>query len=143
MSSFRSAFWHLMTSGYTTSSVSRFTGLGKCLRASMLMCFCRLPTEKNANRMEVLYVKDLDEREAISAVQSARRRYWGERISPSEAKEVYDIVGGRLGILNSLAKRKNMLGAAKDRLAQEKQWLLSKIGLIPDHDDGTLHSQSA
>lgn len=29
-----------------------------------------------------------------------------------------------------------MLAAAKDKLEQEKQWLLSKIGLIPDHDDG-------
>lgn len=29
-----------------------------------------------------------------------------------------------------------MLGAARDKVEQEKQWLLSKIGLIPDHDDG-------
>lgn len=31
-----------------------------------------------------------------------------------------------------------MLAAAKDKIEQEKQWLLSKIGLIPDHDDGVL-----
>jgi hypothetical protein len=29
-----------------------------------------------------------------------------------------------------------MRSAAKDKLEQEKQWLLSKIGLIPDMDDG-------
>lgn len=35
-----------------------------------------------------------------------------------------------------ICSNQDMLAAAKDKLEQEKQWLLSKIGLIPDHDDG-------
>lgn len=37
-----------------------------------------------------------------------------------------------------LLLEQDMLAAAKDRVEQEKQWLLSKIGLIPDHDDGKI-----
>ena len=35
-----------------------------------------------------------------------------------------------------------MLAAAEDKVEQEKQWLLSKIGLIPDHDDGEIFCSS-
>lgn len=37
----------------------------------------------------------------------------------------------------STGDMQDMHAAARDRIEQEKQWLLSKIGLIPDHDDGT------
>lgn len=92
--------------------------------------------EKNANRMEVLSIKDLREDFATRAIQRARRQIWGETMSKEDAKEIYDLIGGRLSVLMALAKRKDMLASANDRVEQEKQWLLSKIGLIPDHDDG-------
>lgn len=95
-------------------------------------------TEKTANRMEVLSCKDLPEAEAILAMRQARKRLWNENMSKEQAKEVYDLVGGRLSTLSRLAKKKDPIAAAKDRIEQEKQWLLSKVGLIPDHDDGVL-----
>jgi hypothetical protein len=86
--------------------------------------------------MEVLSCKDLPEAEAILAMRQARKRLWDENMSKEQAKEVYDLVGGRLSMISRLAKKKDVVAAAKDRIEQEKQWLLSKVGLIPDHDDG-------
>ena len=96
------------------------------------------PIEKNANRMVVLSVRDLDEQPGISAIRQARMKLFGENMAFEEAKEIYDLIGGRMSVITALAKVKDMKRAALDRVAQEKQWLLSKIGLIPDHDDGAL-----
>lgn len=86
--------------------------------------------------MEVLAVRDLQETETIQLLKQARRKLFGENMSDEQAKQIYDIVGGRPSVLSSLAKRRDIVAAAQDKLEQEKQWLLSKIGLIPDHDDG-------
>lgn len=64
------------------------------------------PTEKNANRMEVLAVQDLQEAEAVQLMRQARRKLFGTMMSVEEAKEIYDIVGGRPSVISSLAKRK-------------------------------------
>lgn len=64
------------------------------------------PTEKNANRMEVLAVRDLQEPEVVQLVKQARRKLFGQNLPGEEAKEIYDLVGGRPSVLSSLAKRK-------------------------------------
>lgn len=66
--------------------------------------------EKNANRMEVLTVKDLQENEGIQLIRQARRKLFGTDMSVEEAKEIFDIVGGRPSVLSSLAKRKVRVG---------------------------------
>lgn len=63
-------------------------------------------TEKNANRMEVLAVRDLQESEVIQLAKQARRKLFGQNMPDEEAKEIYDLVGGRPSVLSSLAKRK-------------------------------------
>lgn len=84
----------------------------------------------------VLSIKDLGETDGIAAIRTARRKLWGESMSQEDAREIYDLVGGRMSIVMSLAKHRDMKAAARDKVEMEKQWLLSKIGLIPDHDDG-------
>lgn len=86
--------------------------------------------------MMVLSIKDLGETDGIAAIRTARRKLWGESMSQEDAREIYDLVGGRMSIVMSLAKHRDMKAAARDKVEMEKQWLLSKIGLIPDHDDG-------
>lgn len=86
--------------------------------------------------MIVLSVRDLAEETGIAMIRQARKKLYGENMALEEAKELYDLIGGRMSAISALAKMKDMKKAALDRLAQEKQWLLSKVGLIPDHDDG-------
>lgn len=56
--------------------------------------------------MEVLSIKDLNETDAVRAIRQARRTMWGENMSVEAAREIYSLIGGRLSILMSLAKRK-------------------------------------
>ncbi|PSR73768.1 hypothetical protein PHLCEN_2v10412 [Hermanssonia centrifuga] len=53
-------------------------------------------------------------------------------------REVTATVGGRLSYLAKIAKHPNMLSQAEQMLRVEKAWLLSQIGLIPDHDDDVM-----
>lgn len=92
--------------------------------------------------MEVVSIGDLSEAEGVKAIRRARRQFHHETMSKEQAKEIYGLVGGRLSTLIALAKKHDMLAAARHKIEREKQWLLSKIGLIPDHDDGTSYTLS-
>jgi hypothetical protein len=63
----------------------------------------------------------------------------------TEAHETYraivDMVGGRLAYLKKAAHAKDMQAMAHRLVAHEKGWLLSQIGLIPDHDDDVMDEQ--
>lgn len=91
--------------------------------------------------MIVLSVRDLDEQPGVTMIRQVRNKMFGENMALEEAKEIYNLIGGRMSVITALAKRRDMKKAAIDRVAQEKQWLLSKIGLIPDHDDGARSSR--
>ena len=56
--------------------------------------------------MEVLAVRDLNEHEAVQLIRQARRRLFGKLMSVDEAKQIYQLVGGRPSVISSLAKRK-------------------------------------
>lgn len=53
---------------------------------------------------------------------------------------VVNVVGGRLSYLNSIARSPDMLQRARRLLHTEKSWLLSQIGLIPEHDGDVLET---
>lgn len=121
------------TSEYTICSVRHGCS---AIRTSQLI----ETAEKHANRMEVLSVGDLQERDTVKAIRRMRRQFWTENLPKETASEIYNLIGGRLSVLATLAKKPDMLAAAKHRIEREKQWLLSQIGLIPDHDDGASYS---
>lgn len=56
--------------------------------------------------MEVLTVQDLQENEVIQLIRQARRKLFGTVMSVEEAREIYELVGGRPSVLSSLAKRR-------------------------------------
>jgi hypothetical protein len=64
---------------------------------------------------------------------------------PTEDLEAYetviDLVGGRLSYLKKIAYARDMNAAARRLISHEKGWLLSQIGLIPDHDDDVMDEQ--
>ncbi|KAI8443283.1 hypothetical protein BY996DRAFT_3585433 [Phakopsora pachyrhizi] len=51
------------------------------------------------------------------------------------------MVGGRIAYLSWCMKHKDMFHAAQAILEREKQWLLSRIGLIVDCDDDAMDEQ--
>ncbi|KAA1075085.1 hypothetical protein PGT21_028444 [Puccinia graminis f. sp. tritici] len=99
--------------------------------------------KKNASRMSVLTVKDLTKQEAIRAMRSERIKLWGEARAADdpEIEAIWNLVGGRIAHLSACMKHKDMIHAAKLIIEREKQWLLSRIGLIVDCDDDVMDEQ--
>ncbi|PWZ03035.1 hypothetical protein BCV70DRAFT_155958 [Testicularia cyperi] len=99
---------------------------------------------KASNRMDTLSFRDLSRRQSINVLRGCRKQYWGEKSSsqnPRVLQEVYEICGGRLGLLNKVARRKDMLRAARQLVEDDMQWVLSKTGIIEDHDDDVMDEQ--
>ena len=99
--------------------------------------------KKNASRMSVLTVKDLTKQEAVRAIRTERMKLWREArpADDPEIEALWTLVGGRIAHLSGCMKHKDMLHAAKLIIEREKQWLLSRIGLIVDCDDDVMDEQ--
>ncbi|EJD40393.1 hypothetical protein AURDEDRAFT_187028 [Auricularia subglabra TFB-10046 SS5] len=100
---------------------------------------------RTANRMHIISVHDLTTREAYSALQRLRRT----KVKAADVKghdlsvyrKVLDFTGGRLALLNKVARAHDMEHAAEDMLHVEREWLQSRIGLIEDCDDDVMDEQ--
>jgi hypothetical protein len=83
-------------------------------------------------------VYDLSPEEA----QDACRRMRYSRSFPSPSQETLaqatSLLGGRLAYLNRVSRSHDIMEMARDMLAVEKGWLLSRIGLIEDCDDDVM-----
>jgi hypothetical protein len=90
--------------------------------------------------MQVLSVSDLDAEESFQILERLRHDcpLKSELESEATLKEVLTITGGRLSFLNRIAREPDMLDTANYMLQNEKAWLLSQIGLIPDCDDDVM-----
>lgn len=49
-----------------------------------------------------------------------------------------NIVGGRLSYINKVSRAQDMLQAAETLVVDEREWLMSVIGLIGDCDDDVM-----
>ncbi|KAG8980682.1 hypothetical protein FRB90_007542 [Tulasnella sp. 427] len=96
---------------------------------------------KIQNRMRVIPVRDLHGTASLAALRHLRQQHFGKAEDDSVLLEVLKIVGGRLSRMNSLAREDNILDAANRMLNNEKGWILSLIGLIPDCDDDVMDEQ--
>lgn len=102
-----------------------------------------------------LSIYDLNEREALAAARKFRRSFLhplglhntqhpSEIIEgDEEMRDALKLVGGRLSHVNKMCKASpeapaGLVGFAKGLVDKEKNWLLSLIGLIPDHDDDVM-----
>ncbi|MBW0487969.1 hypothetical protein O181_027684 [Austropuccinia psidii MF-1] len=96
-----------------------------------------------ASRMSTLMVKDLTKTEALRAIRAERKKIWMENRASNdpEIEAVWNLIGGRIAHLTHCVKQKDMVRAAQYLLECEKQWLLSRIGLIVDCDDDVMDEQ--
>ena len=108
--------------------------------------------KKNANRMKILSVNDLQRDDAIRAMKRIRKSVYTPdfpdplvRDLPDNGESVYDevyrLIGGRMSHISHVAKEIDLLGSAQSLVKVEKAWLLSQIGLIPDMDDDVMDEQ--
>ncbi|KZV97832.1 hypothetical protein EXIGLDRAFT_607590 [Exidia glandulosa HHB12029] len=100
---------------------------------------------KTGNRMQIISVQDLNMSEAHSALLRLRRsKVKADEVmehDPSTYHKILQYTGGRLALLNKVARAHDMHVAAEELLTIEKAWLESRIGLIPDCDDDVMDEQ--
>ncbi|RMZ76772.1 hypothetical protein DV737_g4648, partial [Chaetothyriales sp. CBS 132003] len=99
--------------------------------------------KRYATRMEVIQALDLPKPKAISALTTYRVKCFpDEQLDSSILQQVYDQVGGRLNLLNRVAKSTDMLAMCKTITAAEKTWFLNKCGILgADMDDDVMDQQ--
>ncbi|WWD17146.1 hypothetical protein CI109_101583 [Kwoniella shandongensis] len=111
--------------------------------------WCLDMMKKNASRMRILSVYDLSASESIRALRHLRTQSLKIRGGEDEVegdnilRRVYELVGGRTSYLARAARADDMIEEAENMIQGEKQWLLSKIGLIPEHDDDVMSFRRA
>lgn len=90
--------------------------------------------------MQVITVRDLTPYETHICLSGAHRLHYPKApsITPEQSLRIWNLVGGRLSILGRISRQPDMEKAAKQLVEEEKQWLLHKYGLIPDHDDDVM-----
>ncbi|ORY32864.1 hypothetical protein BCR39DRAFT_557421 [Naematelia encephala] len=104
---------------------------------------------KNASRMRIVSVYDLPRKESLNALRRLRQQALKTQYPAQEVEvendeilgKIYDIVGGRTSYLGRVARAPNMLEEAEGMIEWERNWLSSKIGLIPEHDDDVMDEQ--
>ena len=85
-------------------------------------------------------IEDLTPKESFAALHQMRHSKFPE-LALEDNKVFWDalkLTGGRLAYMNRVARAKDMQEQVATMLVQEKSWLLSQIGLIPDHDDDVM-----
>ena len=90
----------------------------------------------------MLSIYDLNNEEAIRASVNMRRDSNPGEETISTIREAVSIVGGRLSYLSMVSKAQSMLEMANHLKEVEKEWLLSRIGLIQDCDDDVMDEVS-
>lgn len=101
-----------------------------------------LRSGKTANRMQVISIYDLSFHEAAQAFKRLQYKAGHPLVSNETVKHVLDYVGGRLAYLSRVSRAKDPVAMVEHILHNEKAWLLSQIGLIPDCDDDVMDEVS-
>jgi hypothetical protein len=85
--------------------------------------------------MDTLTFTDLTRCQSIEALRKCRQFYFGDQVAAQEEKEgileaAYEILGGRVGLINSASRRHKLLNAVNQMVEDDMQWILSKVGTI-------------
>ncbi|KAG8966190.1 hypothetical protein FRC03_012308 [Tulasnella sp. 419] len=93
------------------------------------------------NQRQVLSIYDLNPRESLSALRRLRQKMKGHVEEDHILEQALQDIGGRLSYMARAGRSNDILEAAKNMRENEKAWLLSRIGLIPDCDDDVMDEQ--
>jgi len=86
-------------------------------------------------------VYDLSPEEARDACKHMRYSKSLPLPSQETLTQATSLLGGRLAYLNRISRSRDIVEMARNMLAVEKGWLLSRIGLIEDCDDDVMDEQ--
>ncbi|GAA5922852.1 ATP-binding protein [Sporobolomyces koalae] len=98
---------------------------------------------RSATRMQTLSIRDLTPRETHDYLAGTHERLFPDapRVTRDQSLKIWDMIGGRLSFLAKVVKSHDMEAKAKDLVSEHKEWLHSRVGLIPDLDDDVMDEQ--
>ncbi|KAL7413580.1 hypothetical protein BDY24DRAFT_406961 [Mrakia frigida] len=98
---------------------------------------------RTASRMKILSIYDLPHPIAIKALRRLHKDAHPHLPPPpsSVLEAVVDLIGGRTSYLNRCARSSDMMEEALFMVRSEREFLMSKLGLIPDCDDDVMDEQ--
>ncbi|GAA5854105.1 hypothetical protein JCM5353_003084, partial [Sporobolomyces roseus] len=98
---------------------------------------------QSATRMHTLSIRDLTPHETHTFLSGTHERLFPSAppITADQSLKIWDMVGGRLSFLSKVVKSHNLEESARDLVSEYKEWLHSRVGLIPDLDDDVMDEQ--
>jgi hypothetical protein len=93
--------------------------------------------------MHTLSIRDLTPHETHTYLSGTHSRLFptAPPITPVESLKIWDMIGGRLSFLSKVVKSENLEESARGLVEEYKEWLHSRVGLIPDLDDDVMDEQ--
>ncbi|CAG8641526.1 10543_t:CDS:2 [Acaulospora colombiana] len=94
--------------------------------------------KRDASRMEVIRINDLETKEAIKLLKEFRN---GDDPDEVLEKIITERIGGRLSFVSKLGKSSDLIKSTEALEIEEKHWITSRIGLIPDFEESAFDDQ--
>lgn len=92
-------------------------------------------------RLDVITINDLNRKQAVQAMQRARRKYNGEELTTGQANEIYNLIGGRPQHIAGVTSQPDIIHACHQLIDKEKTWFLNQCGLLGEEmDDDVMES---
>ncbi|KAK6542211.1 hypothetical protein TWF694_007969 [Orbilia ellipsospora] len=95
-----------------------------------------------ASRMELITVQDLPKDLAITALRRYRLKHQNNIDSDESLERIYQLVGGRLSYLSTVAHAPDMETKALEIIENEERWLLTNCGLLGEGQDDDVNEYS-
>ncbi|GAA6013350.1 hypothetical protein JCM11491_006363 [Sporobolomyces phaffii] len=98
---------------------------------------------RSATRMHTLSIRDLTPHETHTFLSGTHERLYPSAppVTREQSLRIWDMIGGRLSFLSKIAKSHDLDESARDLVCEYKEWLHSRVGLIPDCDDDVMDEQ--
>ncbi|GAA5845559.1 hypothetical protein JCM3766R1_000781 [Sporobolomyces carnicolor] len=98
---------------------------------------------RSATRMHTLSIRDLTPHETHTYLSGTHERLFPSAppVTPAQSLKIWDMIGGRLSFLSKVVKSHNLEQSARELVSEYKEWLHSRVGLIPDCDDDVMDEQ--
>lgn len=98
---------------------------------------------RSATRMHTLSIRDLTPHETHTYLSGTHERLFPSAppVTPAQSLKIWDMIGGRLSFLSKVVKSHNLEESARELVSEYKEWLHSRVGLIPDCDDDVMDEQ--
>ncbi|CAB4402339.1 unnamed protein product [Rhizophagus irregularis] len=94
--------------------------------------------KRDASRMDTIRINELTHEEAVRLLKEKRR---GRETDEEIEDIIKNRIGGRLSYVNRLGREESIEDTARQLESEERSWIVTQIGLIPDFEETAFDNQ--